>query len=269
MALDIQLGQYVAGTSPIHQLDTRVKIITTIIWMIICMFVQTPIALVSCIFLTLIPALLSRIGLGRIFYSIRHLMLFLAVTAIINIIFNQQGSVVAQFGLLRLTQEGLSYAAIYTLRFLCLMLASTLLMMTSTVIQITNAVEKILLPLVRIGVPAHDISLIISIALRYLPALSQEARNILAAQKARGADLEEKQGLTYLFSLIPLIVPLFASSLRHASRLSYALEARAYGCGITRTHYRKEHTSWRLEGVFSLILILASALVIGLIVCGL
>ena len=239
MALRVSIGQYYSVDSPIHRLDPRAKLVATVIFMVSCFFVSNLPTLVLAAAAVGACIAAARVPAGRLLAQIRPIALFLVITSVINLFFVQTGEPVLAVGALRIYSGGVEAALLYTLRFFLLLLAGSLLMLTTQPVALTDAAEKLLGPLERIGVPVSQVTLVLSIALRFVPTLSQEAKNVVAAQTARGADLEGKSALAYARACVPLLVPMFASTLRHAENLGRAMEARCYTGGAGRTHYHE------------------------------
>ena len=242
------LNQYCAVDSPIHRLDPRLKLVMAVLYMCSCLFVGSPATLVLAGAAIGLAIGLARVPFGRLNAAVSPVLFFLLVTSIINLFFVQTGSVLLELGPLRFTTDGVSAAVLYTARFYFLLLAGALLMVTTTPIALTDAADQLLAPLERLGVPVGQSMLILSIALRFVPTLAQETENIIAAQTARGADLEGKGALAFAKACVPLIVPLFASSLRHADNLARAMDARCYLGNEGRTHYHVMRFDARRDG---------------------
>ena len=238
MALRASIGQYYSADSPVHRLDPRVKLSATVVFMASCLFVRNAATLAAAAITMGLAIACSHVPARRMLAQIKPIALFLVVTSVINLFFVKTGPLVAALGPLQIHADGIFAAALYTIRFFLLLLAGGLLTLTTTPTALTDAAEKLLAPLERVGVPVRQATLILSIALRFVPTLAQEADNIVAAQTARGADLEGKGALAYARACVPLIVPLFASALRHADNLGRAMDARCYTGGNDRTHYR-------------------------------
>lgn len=236
MALRASIGQYYSADSPIHRLDPRVKLVGTLVYMVSCFFVGSAATLTLAAAFVALAIAAAHVPVRRLLAQIKPIALFLIITSVINLFFVQTGPLVAQLGPLAIHQGGIEAAVLYTVRFFLLLLAGSLLTLTTTPVALTDAAEHLLSPLERAGVPVSQGTLILAIALRFVPTLSQEAENIVAAQTARGADLENKSALAYARACVPLIVPLFASALRHADNLGRAMDARCY-TGGARTHY--------------------------------
>lgn len=248
MALRASIGQYYSVDSPIHRLDPRVKLVAALAFMVSCFFVDSAATLLlagASVFGAVAPA---RVPVRRLLAQIRPIALFLVITSVINLFLVQTGPVALQLGPVAIHADGVSAAVLYTVRFFLLLMGGSLLTLTTTPVALADAAEKLLAPLERLGVPVRQGTLVLSIALRFVPTLSQEAENVVAAQTARGADLENKGALAYARACVPLIVPLFASALRHAENLGRAMDARCY-TGGARTHYHVMKIDLRRDGV--------------------
>lgn len=240
------IGRTCAADSPIHRLDPRVKLVMALIYMVSCLFVNSPATLALAGAAVCIAARLSRIPMASLCAQLKTLALFLALTSIINLFFVRTGTLIAAVGPVALYTGGVAAAALYTLRFLFLLAAGSLLALTTTALTLADAIGRLLAPLERLGMPVNQAVLILSIALRFAPTLAREASNIRAAQTARGAGLEQMRGLARLRACVPLAVPLFASALRHADNLARAMDARCY-TGGERTHYHVMQLSLRRD----------------------
>ena len=257
------LDSFYAVDSPLHRLDPRLKLVMAVLYMVSCLFVSDAATIVLAGAAIALAIALAHVPFRRIMAPISPLLFFLLVTSLINLFFVQTGDVLFEAGPVRFTTEGVSAAVLYTVRFYFLLLAGALLMVTTTPIALTDAAEQVLAPLERIGVPVGQAMLILSIALRFVATLAQETENIIAAQTARGADLEGKGALAFAKACVPLIVPLFASALRHADNLARAMDARCYIGNEGRTHYhvmRLSRTDALAAGVLALYLLALAAL---------
>ena len=242
-----EIDRYVTIDSPIHRLDPRIKLVVAIVFMVSCLFVESvPTLLLACVVLGAAIAL-SRVPLGRLLSSLKSLVILLVIASLFNLFFEDSGSVLLQVGVVTITTGGVLAAVLYTARFTLMLLAGALLMATTTSIQLADAAERLLTPLERLGVPVGQAVSALTIALRFVPTLSREAENIISAQTARGADLEGKGALAYAKACVPLMVPLLASSLRHAENLARAMDARCY-TGENRTRYHEMRLDGRRDG---------------------
>jgi len=234
MIRDITLGQYYPAVSPIHRLDARTKIIATLLYIVSLFivnnfwgFLLAGAALFAVIFV-------SRVPVKFIFRGLTAVFLIIAFTFVINL-FMVKGTVLWQWGFLTITREGLRRALFMAVRLILLILGSSLLTFCTKPITLTDGLEKLLKPLSKIGVPSHEIALMMTIALRFIPTLMEETDKIIKAQQARGADFESGNIIQRAKSLIPILIPLFISSFRIAQELALAMEARCYHGGEGRT----------------------------------
>ncbi|MDY2777815.1 MAG: energy-coupling factor transporter transmembrane protein EcfT [Collinsella sp.] len=249
MALRVSIGQYHSADSPIHRLDPRVKLAATVVFMASCFFIQSPATLMLGTAVVVAAVASAHVPLGRLFSQIRPIAIFLILTSVMNLFFVQTGEIALVLGPIRIFWGGAEAAILYTIRFLLLLIAGSLLMLTTTPTSLTDALGWLLAPLERIGVPVAEGTLVLSIALRFVPTLAREADNIVAANIARGASFEGKGPVQRARAFIPLVVPLFASAIRHADNLGRAMDARCY-TGEGRTHYHELAFDIRRDGPF-------------------
>lgn len=240
MIRDITLGQYYPGESVVHRLDPRIKIIATILFIAELFIVNDFIGFAICAGVLAVVIGVSKVPLSFILRGLKPILLIIIFTFCLNI-FMVDGRVLWHWGFLKITVEGLYTAAFMGLRLILLIIGSSLLTLTTKPISLTDAIERLLSPLARIGVPTHEIAMMMSIALRFIPTLLEETDKIMKAQQARGADFESGNILSRAKSLIPILVPLFVSAFRIAQDLAMAMEARCYrgGKGRTRMHEMK------------------------------
>lgn len=239
MALkDITLGQYFPGTSLLHRLDPRSKLIFTLIYIVaifLCKFVFS--------YGLLIVVLLVLIGISRIkpkvfLKGLKPVVFIVIFTAILNL-FYTSGTVLWSFGIFHITEEGIWKAIFMVFRILMLIACTLLLTYTTSPILLTDGLERLLRPLKRVNFPVHELSMVMSIALRFIPTLIQETDKIISAQKARGADFDSGNLLQKAKALLPILVPLFISSFRRAEELATAMECRCYHGDEGRTSLRQ------------------------------
>lgn len=244
MLRDITLGQYYPGESAIHRLDPRIKILCTFAYIISLFFVQDFWGfLVEVGFLVLLIAL-AKVPLRFILRGLKPIFLIIVFTFTINM-FMTKGTVLVKVWFLTITEEGLYNAFFMGLRLVLLIIGSSLLTLTTKPIHLTDGIEMLLSPFRRIGVPAHELAMMMTIALRFIPTLLEETDKIMKAQMARGADFESGNLFRRAKSLIPLLVPLFISAFRIAQDLAMAMEARCYRGGDARTRMNAMVLSWR------------------------
>ncbi len=259
MIRDITLGQYYAKESVIHRLDPRVKIAGTFIYLITLFFIRDFVGYAFIIaYLTVLTGL-SGVPVKFMIKGMKPIVFILIFTFIINI-FLYDGTILWQWGVLSITDEGLYQAVFIAVRLILLIFGTSLLTYTTKPMALTDGFEAFLKPFSGLGLPAHDIATMMSIALRFIPALLSEADKIMKAQQARGADFESGNPIHRARSLIPLLIPLFVSAFRIAQDLAVAMEARCYrgGKGRTRLHPMK----YRKADAVAYTVIFASALLI-------
>ena len=237
MITNITLGQYYPVDSPVHRLDPRNKIILTIA-MIVCVFLAGDLigyALVLAGILT--AARLANVPVKIMLRGLKPLRFILLLTFLLNLLFTA-GEPLFTVWIIRVTREGLRQAVYYSLRLVFLVMSTSLLTLTTSPIQLSDGLELLLSPLKVIHFPAHELAMMMSIALRFIPTLLEETDKIMKAQMARGADFETGNLLARAKAMIPLLVPLFVSAFRRASDLAMAMEARCYHGGEHRTRLR-------------------------------
>lgn len=240
MIRDITLGQYYPGDSPIHRLDPRIKIIATVLYIVELFIVNSFIGFGICAGVLFVTVAISKVPISYIMRGLKPILLILLFTFFLNI-FMVDGRVLWRIGFLKVTDNGLYTAVFMSIRLLLLIIGSSLLTLATTPISLTDGIERLLTPLQKIGVPTHEIAMMMSIALRFIPTLLEETDKIMKAQQARGADFESGNIFKRAKSLIPILVPLFVSAFRIAQDLAMAMEARCYrgGKGRTRLHEMK------------------------------
>lgn len=230
----ITLGQYYQTDSALHRLDPRVKLVGTFAYLIALFVVDSWVGyLLAALFLAAMIKL-SNVPFRYIVRGMKTILFLLVITVCFNL-FLTPGEVIWQFGFLKMSKEGLSFAIKMALRLSLLILGSSIMTLTTTPTQLTDALESLMRPLKKVHVPVHEISMMMSIALRFIPILMEETDKIMKAQIARGADFESKNLIKKIKSLVPLLVPLFISAFRRANDLAMAMEARCYRGGEGRT----------------------------------
>lgn len=232
------LGRYIPGNSLIHRLDPRSKLIAMILYIIIVFWANNFITNLIMLTFTLVVIFLSQVKLSFFFNGIKPMVGIILFTTIFQMLFTQGGEVFLSLWIIKITSYGLSQAALIFARFLLIILFSTLLTLTTTPLSLADAVESLLKPLERLKVPAHEIGLMLSLSLRFVPTLMDDTTRIMNAQRARGVDFGEGNLIQKVKSIIPILIPLFASSFKRADALAIAMEARGYQGGDGRTKYR-------------------------------
>lgn len=240
MALrDITLGQYFPGTSLIHRLDPRAKLIFTFFYIIALFLAKLLLSYVILLIILICGILISRIRFSVFRKGLKPILIIVVFTAMMNLFFTRGGDILYQFGFLTITEQGLSQAFYMLLRIVMLLLVTLLLTYTTSPLMLTDGLDRLLSPLKKLKVPVHDFTMIMSIALRFIPTLIQETDKIISAQKARGADFESGNLIRRAKALIPILIPLFISAFRRAEDLSVAMDCRCYNDGKNRTRLRQ------------------------------
>ena len=238
MLKDITIGQYFPGQSAVHRLDPRMKIILTMLY-IVALFVADNFQglLLSAVFAAA-GYLISGIPLSLIRKSMKPVIPIIVFTAVLNMLF-VEGREIFRLGFLKITLEGVVLAVLMVTRIICLIAGSSLLTYTTSPIALTDAIEQLLVPLKRLKMPVHELAMMMTIALRFIPTLIEETDKIMSAQKARGADMESGGIMRRAKALIPILIPLFVSSFRRAYELALAMECRCYHGDEGRTRMKQ------------------------------
>lgn len=241
MLKDIKIGQYIAGSSPLHRMEPRIKIILTILYIIFLFMINSPAAYIVCGILTAAMIFTARIPFKMMLKGMKPLLWLFVFTAVINI-FMTQGTALWAVKLgafeLNITYEGIRAAVLLMLRLSFLVMGSSLLTLTTSPLQLADGIEKLLRPLKRLKVPAHEIAMMMTIAIRFIPTLGEETEKIMKAQKARGAQLDTGGIFKRAKAMIPVMVPLFISAFHRADDLAIAMDARCYN-GERRTRMKE------------------------------
>ncbi len=245
MAFKLSLGQYWPADSVLHRLDPRAKVAGALVIMISVFFVDTLPELVFSWAVALALVALSRVPVGKVLRSVRTVLAMLTVLSVCNLLLVRKGDVLVSFGIITITSGGVWAAVLYSLRLVVAVIVAALLLLTTTPTQLTDAFDAALAPLSRLGLPGHELAMVFSLMLRFVPTLADEASAILDAQTARGGALAEGSLLKRIRSVVPVVVALLASSLRHANDLSRALDARCYEGGAARSHWHPLHMETR------------------------
>lgn len=237
MIRDITLGQYYPVDSVLHRLDPRVKFIGTMVF-IVSLFISNDWAgyLLATVFLAGV-IFASKVPFKFIVKGLRAIIFLLLITLFFNVLFTP-GEVLWELGIIKITKEGLILAARMGIRLIYLIIGSSVMTLTTTPNQLTDGLERLLKPLTKLNVPVHEIAMMMSIALRFIPILLEETDKIMKAQTARGADFESGGLIKKVKSMIPLLVPLFVSAFRRANDLAMAMESRCYHGGDGRTQMK-------------------------------
>lgn len=237
MIKNITIGQYIPGESVIHRLDPRTKILITVLFISLLFLVNSffGYGLAAAIIFTAV--LLSKIPVKFILRGIRPLLVIIILTLSLHF-FMTEGRVIFKIGFLKVTYEGLTRGLMMGLRLVLLVLGTSILTLTTSPILLTDGIESLMTPLKKLGFPAHELAMMMTIALRFIPTLLEETDKIMKAQMARGADFESGNIFQRAKSLIPILIPLFVNAFRRADDLAIAMEARGYRGGEGRTKFR-------------------------------
>ncbi|MFI3175715.1 MAG: energy-coupling factor transporter transmembrane component T [Bacillota bacterium] len=238
MIRDITIGQYYPTTSKIHTLDARLKLVATFLFIFSIFMVHSFTGYFYIVLSLGLVILQSKVPLKYMLKGIKSIMVIIVFTAILNIFMYHGETILFQFSFVTITLEGLIMAFKMCFRLIILIIGSSVLTLTTTPIQLTDGIEYLLRPLKPIGVPAHEIAMMMTIALRFIPTLLDETDKIMKAQQARGADFESGGLMERAKSLIPILVPLFISAFRRAEELAMAMEARCYHGDSGRTRMK-------------------------------
>lgn len=236
---NISIGQYIPGHSIIHRADPRTKIILSVVFMAVVFLVHSFWAFVATVLFTILAVIISGVPLKYTLKGLKPLLFIIIFSAVLNMI-TTKGTPIADFVPLKyITVEGLVLSLKLTVRLAVIIISGSLLTFTTTPILLTDGIEKLLTPLKVIGVPAHELAMMMSIALRFIPTLLEETDKIMKAQAARGADFDTGNLLQRAKSFVPVLVPLFVSAFRRADELATAMESRCYRGGKGRTRLRQ------------------------------
>lgn len=266
MLNNITLGQYFPGTSFIHRLDPRTKLLTTMLFIVAIFFAKTPVAYGLLCAFTLFVILVSRLPFMMVLKSVKPIWIILVLTLGIHVFTTPGSTVLYKYSFFVMTQEGLELGIKMCLRLILLLLFSSILTFTTSPIVLTDGIERLLRPFKCIGVPAHELAMMMTIALRFIPTLLEETDRIMKAQTARGADFESGNIFQRFKSMLPLLIPLFISAFRRADDLAIAMEARCYRGGEGRT--RMHELSYAGRDVLAFIAVLALIAVLAFLRWG-
>ena len=245
MIQNITLGQYFPGNSFLHRLDPRMKLLLTLALIIIVFFVKGIAGYVLLYGLIIGCAALSHISPKFLIKGMKPILFIIVLTFLLNALFSSGSTVWWSFGFFSITKEGVLNAVFMALRLVFLMVCTQLMTLTTSPIALTEGLEVLLKPLQKIGFPAHELAMMMSIALRFIPTLIEETDKIMSAQKARGADFESGNLLSRAKAMVPILVPLFISAFRRADELATAMECRCYHGGEGRTKLSELHYQTR------------------------
>lgn len=261
MFKDITLGQYVPGDSFLHKLDPRTKIMLMIAYIVAVFLVQRIEIFALVIIFTVAVTLLSKVSITYLFKALKPMKFLLPLMFLMNLFLIKTGDLLVEWWIFKIYSDGLKNAFFIVLRLATLVAGTSLLTLTTTPIALTDGLEKLLSPLKVIKFPAHELAMMMTIALRFIPTLIEEADKIMKAQLARGADFESGNVFKRAKAMLPILIPLFVNSFRRADELAMAMESRCYHGGKGRTRMRVLRFTWR-----DLVAVLVMAALIAAIV---
>ncbi|MBK5240859.1 energy-coupling factor transporter transmembrane protein EcfT [Clostridium sp.] len=239
MIKDITIGQYMPGDSFVHKLDPRFKILISLLFIVNLFLVNNFLGYLFIFIFILSTIMIANLSPKYIYKGLKPIFVLLLITAILNIFMTSGTEEIWRWKFITVYKEGLIIAAFMIIRLVFLIIGTSILTLTTSPIELTDGIERLLNPFKRIGVPAHELAMMMTIALRFIPTLMDETDKIMKAQMARGADFESGNLISRAKSLIPILVPLFISSFRRADELAMAMESRCYKGGEGRTRMKE------------------------------
>lgn len=261
MFKNITLGQYFPGESIVHRLDPRTKIVLMLVYIAVVFTIKAMALFAVAAAFVLMSAALSKLPLSYLWKSLKPLKWVLVFMFVINLFTIKSGKILVDWWIIRVTVDGAVQAVFIALRLALLVAGTALMTLTTTPIALTDGLEKLLSPFRRIGFPAHELAMMMTIALRFIPTLIEEADKIMKAQLSRGADFETGSIINRAKNMVPIIVPLFVSAFRRADELAMAMESRCYHGGEGRT--RMKQLRFQLPDAFAALVV---ALMLALII---
>ncbi|MEC1178150.1 energy-coupling factor transporter transmembrane protein EcfT [Metasolibacillus meyeri] len=254
-------GRYIPGDSFVHKLDPRAKLIFVFVFIVIVFLANNVITYGVLLAFTLFIIVISRIRLYFLINGLKPIIFLMIFTFLLHTLFTREGAVVLDLGFLKIYEQGLRQGIFISIRFLVLVFMTSILTLTTSPISITDGLEVLLNPLKKIKIPVHELALMMSISLRFIPTLMDETDKIMKAQMARGSDLSAGPIKDRLKAVVPLLVPLFVSAFKRAEDLATAMEVRGYRGGEGRTRYRQLKWDYRDMICLGSLVILAAVLV--------
>ncbi|MBO5743396.1 MAG: energy-coupling factor transporter transmembrane protein EcfT [Clostridia bacterium] len=254
MLTDITLGQYFPIDSVIHKIDPRAKILFTLFYIILVFLADSYVTYGLVALFSISVVVLSKIKFTVVLKSLKPMLFVIIITAVINVFFTSGTEILWSYKFIKITKTGVVNAVNMALRLIFLVVGSSLLTYTTSPIMLTDGIERLLKPFSKIGLPSHEIAMMMTIALRFIPTLLEETEKIMTAQKSRGADFESGNIIKRAKALIPVLIPLFINSFKRADELATAMECRCYRGGEGRTRLRV--LKFGIIDLFSLIIML-------------
>ncbi len=257
MLKDITLGQFYPGDTLVHRLDPRTKIVMTVLYIVVLFLAVNWVSYALVILFLGVSIAISRIRMKTILSGLKPLVIIVLITAVLNLFYTRGERLLVHFWRISIYLEGVRTAAFMALRIMLLITGTLLLTYTTSPLQLTDGLESLLGPLKKLHVPVHELAMMMSIALRFIPTLIEETDKIMSAQRARGADFESGGLIAKAKAMLPLLIPLFVSAFRRADELATAMESRCYHGGEGRTRMkqlRMERRDWIALAVGALLL---------------
>ncbi|MEG0570792.1 MAG: energy-coupling factor transporter transmembrane component T [Oscillospiraceae bacterium] len=244
MLKDISIGQFFPGKSIVHKLDPRLKLILTMVYVVVLFLLKNPLSYILAILFLVVINLCAKIPLKIVAKSIKPILPLILFTSVLNLFFVSGTIILFKFWIFTISLEGIKLAIMMSVRIVCLIIGTSLLTYTTSPIALTDAIERLFKPLKYVKFPVHEMAMMMTIALRFIPTLIEETDKIMSAQKARGADLETGSLIKRAKALIPILIPLFVSAFRRAEELALAMECRCYRGGEGRTRMKQLHLAF-------------------------
>ncbi len=239
MLKDVTFGQYYPIDSPVHRADPRTKLLFLIVYITALFVTNNFYGLLVCFAVLVAMIVFSKVPVISVFRSVKGVLFLLIFTSLLNVFFHSGQTLIVKFGIINIYLEGILFAVFLMFRLSFLVMGSAILTLTTTPMSLTDGLESLLKPLKYIRFPVHELALIMSIALRFIPTLMDETNRIMSAQKARGADFESGNILKRVKAVVPILIPLLVSAFRRAEELGDAMDARCYSNSKNRTKYKK------------------------------
>lgn len=245
MIKDITIGQFFPGDSIVHRIDARIKFVLTFAAIIFIFIASSAAAIALMTLAVLTVVVLTKVPVKLYFKGLKSIFIIILITSLLNIFYIKTGNVLWSWKFITITDQGLMRSALIAIRIAVMILISCVLTYTTSPTDLTDAIERLMKPLKYIKVPVHEIAMMMTIALRFVPTLLEETDKITSAQKARGADLESGNLMQRIRAMIPILIPLFVSAFRRAYELAMAMECRCYHGGDGRTRMKQLHMTAR------------------------
>lgn len=239
MLNDVTFGQYYLAQSFVHRLDPRTKLLALIAYIVMLFVANNYYSLLACCLFAVAAVIASKVPLGSVLRSVKGILFLLLFTSVLNLFFHGGQTLLWQWGVIKIYLEGITFTVFLMVRLTFLVMGSAVLTLTTTPVNLTDGLESLLKPLTYVRFPVHELALIMSIALRFIPTLMDETNRIIAAQKARGADFESGNIFKRIKAVVPILIPLLISAFRRAEELGDAMDARCYSNSKNRTKYKK------------------------------